>query len=119
MNDFFSLPWSEESRQRLDSAVESGLLAALSAHKKGDHLHAKGWDQYPPTWPPAGAIAVLEIDPPPSKTSRAVRLVESGKCNAYNAAKICGVSQAAVSRALKKRRESPVCPHCNQVIRNS
>lgn len=55
-----------------------------------------------------------------SRTQEAIRLVENGM-SAYAAAKLMGISAAAVSRGLarKKANDHRRCPCCSQVIRES
>lgn len=55
-----------------------------------------------------------------SRTQKALKLMAEDGYSGYAAANIVGISQVAISRALKRRREteSPTCPCCNQIVRN-
>lgn len=51
-----------------------------------------------------------------SRTMQALDLIADGM-TAYAAAKKLDISEAAISRAISRRKDKPICPHCNQVIR--
>jgi predicted transcriptional regulator len=47
----------------------------------------------------------------------AVELVERDGLTVYAASKKMGINQSAVHRAIKRRADKNICPHCNQVIK--
>ena len=51
-----------------------------------------------------------------TKTQQAINLIKTERITAYQAAKTIGISQAAISRELKRQRQlaAPKCPHCGK-----
>jgi hypothetical protein len=110
-NHFLNL-WSPKVRRQLEELMAEDLAEAYSAEvNESGQLVAKIWINRPESW---DHDRVYE----PGKTERAIQLVDKG-WSAYKASQHVGVSQAAVSRALKARRYRQTCECCGQPVKNS
>lgn len=96
-------------------------IAILVAWNDGEKLNAMAFKEEPSQWP-EGTLSIyckspLQIQSErKSKTMQALDLVNSGM-SGYAAAQKLGISSAAISRALSRRKAKDICPCCNQVVR--
>lgn len=127
-SEFLSLPWSDTVRQQLEAHMAQGLAEAYSAEvTPAGKYKARVWAENPGEWD-AEAL-VYEVRPlvddeieapaalPVSRTAQAIRLMQDEGWTAYRACKAVGVSQSAVSRAL--RRTPNRCETCGQPVKKS
>jgi hypothetical protein len=114
---FLNLPWPDSVRQQLLAHMAEGKAQAYSAEWAGEKLKARVWYENPDIW---DTDLFYEPDAPGTpRTVQAIQLMRDKGYSAYRAAKEIGVSQAAISRALSRRRRSKVCRACGQPFRNS
>jgi hypothetical protein len=107
--------FSESLQAKLQERLPS--VQAISATQKPDGSYSAAvWPAVPDAWPD-GTTAYWVKEKGPSRTMQAVALVESG-ATLSEAARAAGVNVAAVHRAIARRRDKPICPCCNQVIRD-
>lgn len=81
--------------------------AAQAFHGRGAVAH------YCPTMPAPVTIPAM----PKSRTMKALDLVLIDGLTAYAAAKQVGINPSAVTRALQRREDKPLCPCCGQIVR--
>ena len=114
--------WSENLKNKLRETAEKPELKYLVAWDNIGQMSASAYTAKPDEWPET-AVAVWskdkDLDPATkSRTMLAVDLVEKENYSVYAAAKALGINQSAIHRAIKRREDKDICPHCNQVIRN-
>lgn len=114
--------WSENLKNKLRETAEKPELKYLVAWDNIGQMSASAYTAKPDEWPET-AVAVWskdkDLDPATkSRTMLAVDLVEKENYSVYGAAKALGINQSAIHRAIKRREDKDICPHCNQVIRN-
>jgi hypothetical protein len=121
VEQFLALPWSDNVRQQLASRIAKGDVEAVSARRDNGRLVARVWPENPGVWDdedlvlelvPAQSVLFEPAGTPVARTAQAIALMKENGWSAYKACKAVGVSQAAVSRALK--RMLPPCPTCGQ-----
>lgn len=126
IDQFLALPWSDNTRQQLQARIKQGAVEAISARNENGRLVARLWSENPGQWEagelvlelvPAKSSIVEPAGPAVARTAQAIALMQENGWTAYRACKAVGVSQAAVSRALK--RKAGACPTCGQPVRNS
>jgi len=114
-----ALGWTEGMKDKLTKYADRDEVNFLVAFRTGDKLTASAFTDLPPDMPD-NAIAYwakrLPAKTNKSKTMLALDLVDQGLTK-YAAAKEVGVSESAVHRAWHRRKDKPVCPTCNQIIR--
>ena len=112
-----TLGWTAGVARKLRDKAFDPATRAISATRADGRLSATVWAQCPDAWP-AGTIAVWEktAATPKSRTAQAVALVDQGVLAAH-AAKMLGIDQSAVSRALSRRAHQRRCPVCQQAIK--
>ena len=124
--EFLDLPWSDSARQKLAAHMDAGEAEAYSARLVDGRWTAAIWSENPGQWDPEDRVYVVaqpesEIEvatgSPFFRTDQALRLMQDKGWTAYRAAKFVGISQAAISRAVSRRRNKEICPTCNQVLR--
>jgi hypothetical protein len=115
-----ALGWTESMKDKLTKYADRDEVNFLVAFRTGDKLTASAFTDLP-TDLPDNAIAYWSKRPiaeaSKSKTMQALELVNQGMTR-YAAAKQVGISESAVHRAFYRRKNKPVCPSCNQVIRH-
>lgn len=126
INEFlYDIPWSENVRAKLHVVGDRDDVRYLVAWDNAGTPSCSAFTGKPDSWPDT-AFAIWSKhgdDPrnaaqPLSKTMQAVSLVLDEGMSVYAAAKQVGVHESAVHRAIKRRQNKDICPHCNQVIRN-
>ncbi len=125
-DEFLELGWSENALKQLNDLIEKGAVKALSASRTPEGaLRAWVWAEVPDEWD-SDLFCVLAKPEEPietpgptaySRTQQALRLIDNG-WSAYRACKFVGLSQAAVSRARKRREGRTCCPHCGQLMKS-
>jgi hypothetical protein len=126
-DEFFALGWSEKVANQLNDLIKEGKAKAFSATRTPEgQLKARVWAQLPAEWDSDKVYvfgepepSVIEAPGPTaySRTQQALRLIDNG-WSAYRACKFVGLSQAAVSRARKRRENRTSCPHCGQLMKS-
>lgn len=103
LSEFMDLPWSDSTRQQLQAHMARGQAVAYGARRSPTgKLVATIYSELPDD------LEDVYI-PGPSRTQQAINLIDSHGMTAYQACKLVGVSQAAVSRARRKK-----CSHCGR-----
>jgi hypothetical protein len=123
--EFLDLPWSDNVREKLIAHMETGEAEAYSATLEDGRWKAQVWANNPGEWDTENVYVVAEPESeievatgsPFYRTDQALRLMQDKGWTAYRAAKFVGISQAAISRAVSRRRGKSICPACNQVLR--
>ena len=114
--------WSANLKDKLQAISKNKATKYLVAWDNAGQLSASAYTAKPDEWPET-AVAIWskdkDLDPATkSRTMLAVDRVENDGMTVYAAAKALGINQSAVHRAIKRREDKDVCPHCNQVIRS-
>ena len=114
--------WSDTLKDKLRKASQDLDLKYLVAWDNAGQLSASAYTTKPDEWPET-AVAIWskdkDLDPATkSRTMLAVDRVEKDGMTVYAAAKALGINQSAIHRAIKRREDKDICPHCNQVIRS-
>ena len=113
--------WSINLKKKLQETSENPMTKYLVAWDNAGQISASAYTTKPDEWPET-AVAVWskekDLDPATkSRTMMAVDRVENEGMTVYAAAKALGINQSAIHRAIKRREDKDICPHCNQVIR--
>jgi hypothetical protein len=109
--EFFALGWSDSVLHQLTEL--EGKVKAFSASRTPEGaLKVQAWTELPKTWD-----SHMVYIPAISRTQQALLLIDSG-WSAYRACKVVGLSQAAVSRARKRREGRSTCPSCGQLMKS-
>lgn len=114
-----ALGWTESMKDKLTKYADRDEVNFLVAFRIDDKLTASAFTELPDDLPDhAFAYWTKRQVPkvPKSKTMQALELVDQGMTR-YAAAKQIGISESAVHRAFYRRKDRPVCPACNQIIR--
>lgn len=114
LTEFLDLDWSDNVRHVLRVKADRDDILALTRSTDGK---AQAWTVIPPRWPSDVVAVWFKTPPGKSKTQQAVALVDEG-LSTHAAAKRLGISQAAVHRAVARRRNRKTCPCCGQIIRD-
>ncbi len=114
--------WSAGLTFKLAQTAENPDVKYLVAWDNAGQLSASAYTTKPDEWPET-AVAIWskdkDLDPATkSRTMLAVDRVEKDGMTVYAAAKALGINQSAIHRAIKRREDKDICPHCNQVIRS-
>lgn len=123
---FLDLGWSDNLRRQFEMLLLEGNGKAFSANRLPDgSLRGRVWAEIPEDWDTDLVYVFGEPEPQPiakpgptavSRTAQALQLIDEG-WSAYKACKFVGLSQAAVSRARKRREGREDCPHCGQLMK--
>jgi len=119
--EFLECGWSDGVKIKLREMAAQDDVKYLVAWDNAGRLSASAFTAKPSEWPDT-AIAIWaknkDLDPGvTSRTMLAVELVERDGLTVYAASKKMGINQSAVHRAIKRRADKNICPHCNQVIK--
>ncbi len=126
-DEFFDLGFSDSVAVRLEALMLEGNVKAFSASRNADgQLRVRAWADLPNEWDTDMVFIFGQPEPEPieqpgptavSRTQQALKLIDNG-WSAYRAAKFVGLSQAAISRARKRREGRNCCPHCGQLMKS-
>lgn len=113
--------YSANHKGRLKEMSLRDDIKYLVAWDNADKVSISAYTGKPVDWPDTivalwakdGNDPFAEIK---SKTMQAVDLVLNDGHTAYSAAKVIGINQSAVHRALKRREDKTICPCCSQVV---
>jgi len=114
--------WSANLKDKLQAISKNPETKYLVAWDNAGQLSASAYTAKPDEWPET-AVAIWskdkDLDPATkSRTMLAVDRVEKAGMTVSAAAKALGINQSAIHRAIKRREDKDICPHCNQVIRS-
>lgn len=122
LEQFLDLPWSDNVRHKLRTAVADREEVVMIAWDNAGKLSASVFTAMPDVMPDNTKAFWVKTAAPASsglsKTMQAVQLVQAEGLTPYAAAKQVGINASAVHRALARREGRDVCPHCNQVIKD-
>lgn len=109
--EFLALDWAEDTRTALKGIMDLGEAKAFTARlDENGSLRARVWHSVPVGCEDPWVYVVKPL----SRTAQALLLIDQGQ-TAYQASKAVNISQAAISRALKRRKGQNTCPCCGQV----
>jgi hypothetical protein len=112
---------------KVKNAIIESLNDLIAVAVVGDPPKAVGFQEMPNDWP-AGTVSVwlkgldpsdntLSVPPDESKTKHALEMVDVLGLSPAEAAREVGIHRSAVTRAIQRRKNKPICPSCKQVIR--
>lgn len=120
LDEFLALSWSATMRETLRSKAAAPEVQFLVAWDNAGRLSASAYTAQPEAWPETVVAVWCKAPPaePRSKTQQAVDLVLRDGLAPFAAARQVGIHPSAVYRAMTRASEKPICPCCNQVVRD-